>query len=150
MNLQANKVDTTPSAVSTNKVIANEYNQIAGSLMTLQNAAGITADANDNTQILQAVKTVVAPAEVTDLTSTSITLANAAANTVYKYGTLTSLTVSANDTSNLETLIYFTAGAGITVSLPNTLETIGDMNFGAGNKYVISILNNVAVLGVIE
>ena len=150
MNLQANKVDTIPSAVSVNKVIANEYNQIAGSLMALQNAAGITADANDNTQILQAVKTVVAPAEVTDLTSTSITLANAAANTVYKYGTLTSLTITANDTSNLETVIYFTAGTGITVNLPNTLETIGTPSFGAGNKYILSILNNILVAGVIE
>lgn len=150
MNLQANKVDTIPSAVNTNKVIANEYNQIAGSLMTLQNAAGITADANDNTQILQAVKTVVAPAEVTDLTSTSITLANAAANTVYKYGTLTSLTITANDTSNLEIVIYFTAGTGITVNLPNTLETIGTPSFGAGNKYVLSIQNNILVVGIIE
>lgn len=150
MNLQSNKVDTVPSTVSQNKVIANEYNQIAGSLMYLQNAAGITADANDNTQILQAVKTVVAPAEVTDLTSTSITLANAAANTVYKYGTLTSLTITANDTSNLETVIYFTAGTGITVNLPNTLETIGTPSFGAGNKYILSIQNNILVAGIIE
>lgn len=150
MNLQSNKIDTVPSTVSQNKVIANEYNQIAGTLMATQNAAGLTPDASDNTQLTQAIKILAAPTEVSDLVNTSITLSNAAANTVYKYGTLTSLTVSANDTSNLETLIYFTAGTGITVSLPNTLETIGDMSFGAGNKYVISILNNIAVAGVIE
>lgn len=150
MNLDANKQDAIPSAISATKVVAAEYNQIAGSLMSLVNGAGLIPDASDNDQILNAVKTLAAPAEITDLTSTSITLANAAANTVYKYGTLTSLTITANDTSNLETLIYFTAGTGITVSLPNTLKTIGDINFGAGNDYVISILNNIAVIGIID
>lgn len=150
MNLDANKQDAIPKAISQTTVVAVEYNQIAGSLMSLVNGAGLTPDASDNDQILNAVKTLAAPTEITDLASTSITLANAAANTVYKYGTLTSLTITANDTSNLETLIYFTAGTGITVSLPNTLKTIGDINFSAGNEYVISILNNIAVIGIIE
>lgn len=100
--------------------------------------------------VLEQVDALIEPAEVTDLASTSITLANAAANTVYKYGTLTSLTITANDTSNLETLIYFTAGNSITVSLPQTLKTIGDISFDANTAYVLSIQNNIAVLGTIN
>lgn len=121
-------------------------------------AADVSFDNTDTTHItadnvqdaLEQVDALIAPAEVTDLTSTSITLANAAANTVYKYGTLTSLTVTANDTSNLETLIYFTAGNSITVSLPQTLKTIGDITFDANTAYVLSIQNNIAVLGTIN
>ena len=95
MNLDANKQDAIPKAISQTTVVAVEYNQIAGSLMSLVNGAGLTPDASDNDQILNAVKTLAAPTEITDLASTSITLANAAANTVYKYGTLTSLTITA-------------------------------------------------------
>ena len=89
------------------------------------------------------------PKEVIDLESTTITLDKAEANTVYKYGTLTSLTVSANDTSNLETIIYFTAGATITASFPNTLQWINDnpLEPEINTNYVVSIINNIAAWG---
>ena len=88
---------------------------------------------------------------VTDTTSTTITLANANANTDYHYGTLTSLTVTANDTSDLETTIYFTAGNSITVSLPATLEYIGEApTFEINKSYAISILNNIFISGEVE
>jgi len=87
---------------------------------------------------------------VTDTSSTSITLANANANTDYHYGTLTSLTVAANDTSDLETTIYFTAGNTIAVSLPATLEYIGSApSFEPNTSYAISIANNILVSGVV-
>lgn len=85
---------------------------------------------------------------VTDTTSTSITLSNAVAGTDYHYGTLTSLTITANDTSDQEITIYFTAGNTISVSFPNTLEYIGSAPaFEANKKYAISILNNICVTG---
>lgn len=89
------------------------------------------------------------PTVVEDLTSTSITLAKAEKNTIYKYGTLTNLTVSANDTSDEETLIYFTAGNTITVSFPNTLNWVNDdeLTPEANTNYVISIVNNIAAYG---
>ena len=87
---------------------------------------------------------------VTDTTSTSITLANAVSGTDYHYGTITSLTITANDTSDQEITIYFTAGATILVSLPNTLEYIGSAPvFEANKKYAISILNNICVAGAV-
>lgn len=90
------------------------------------------------------------PAEVTDLVSTTITLPQAEANTVYRYGTLTSLTISSNETSDLETTIYFTAGSTITVNLPQTLKTIGNIDFYSNTSYVLSIQNNILVVGEIN
>ena len=88
--------------------------------------------------------------KVTDTTSTTITLANANAGTDYHYGTLTSLTITANDTSDLETTIYFTSGNTITVSLPASLDYIGSAPvFEPNTTYAISILNNILVAGAV-
>ena len=102
---------------------------------------GLITDANGD---------IVERANVTDLSSTSITLANANAGTDYHYGTLTSLTITANDTSDEEITIYFTAGNTITVSLPASLDYIGSAPvFDANTTYAISILNNILVAGVV-
>ena len=87
------------------------------------------------------------PKVVEDLTSTSITLNKAKANTIYKYGTLTSLTVSDNETSDEEIVIYFTSGNSITTSFPNTLNWVNDNELTpeTNTNYVISIVNNIAV-----
>ena len=93
---------------------------------------------------------VISRNTVTDTTSTSITLDNAVAGTDYHYGTLTSLTVTANDTSDNEITIYFTAGSTITVTLPNTLQYIGSAPvFEANTTYAISILNNICIAGAV-
>ena len=95
------------------------------------------------------VETSMTPRQsVVDTTSTTITLANAVAGTDYHYGILTSLTVTANDTSDNEITIYFTAGSTIFVTLPNTLQYIGSAPvFEPNTTYAISILNNVCVAG---
>lgn len=89
------------------------------------------------------------PTIVEDTTSTSITLAEAKANTIYKYGTLSSLTITENETSDEEILIYFTSGATCTVSFPNTLQWVNEdiLDPDANTKYVISIINNIAAYG---
>lgn len=72
-----------------------------------------------------------------------------AGNTIYKFGTaLTSLTISSVETSDYESIIYFTTGAGtISLSAPNTLR------WGGGNEqpqlepntvYCIAIRNGLA------
>ena len=99
---------------------------------------------------LEQVDGLIAPQVITDTTSTTITLAEAKANTIYQYGTLTSLTITANETSYAETLIYFTAGNTINVSLPNTLKTIGDISFDANTQYVMSIVNNILIVGIVN
>lgn len=92
---------------------------------------------------------VVRRKTVTDTASTSQTVASVDANTDYHFGTLTTLTITAVVTSDYESNIYFTAGASITVNLPASLKIIGQATFEANKEYVISILNNIAVVGVI-
>ena len=70
-------------------------------------------------------------------------------NTIYKFGTaLASLTISSVETSDYESIIYFTTGAGtIQFTAPNTLR------WGGGNEqpqlepntvYCIAIRNGLA------
>lgn len=58
MDLTYNKVDQTALPVSNTRVSANEYNQIAGSLMSIISASGLTPDSADNTQLLNALKVI--------------------------------------------------------------------------------------------
>lgn len=85
---------------------------------------------------------------VTDTSSTSITLANADANTVYHYGTLDSLTITAADTSDLETVIWFTPSANLTgITIPETLQPLNEFNPVTGKLSCLSILNGTIVYG---
>lgn len=85
---------------------------------------------------------------ITDLVSTTITLENANANTDYQYGELTALEITANDTSYLETNIWFTAGTGLnSVTIPETLIPMNDFAPIEGNKCCICIMNNTVLFG---
>ena len=86
------------------------------------------------------------PTIVTDGDNTGLAVEG---NTIYKFGTaLTSLTISSVETSDYESIIYFTTGAGtISLSAPNTLR------WGGGNEqptlepntvYCIAIRNGLA------
>ena len=92
------------------------------------------------------------PKVVEDSTSTTATIAKAEANTTYKYGTLTSLTVTEVENSPLPiTVIFTTATSSPTINLPATLESINLADgFEAEKKYVLAIENNIAVIGSIE
>lgn len=89
------------------------------------------------------------PTIVEDLTSTSITLNKAKANYIYKYRILTSLTISDNEISDEETVIYFKSDSTIVTSFPDTLKWLNDNEFlpEANTNYVISIVNNIAAWG---
>lgn len=85
---------------------------------------------------------------ITDLVSTTVTLANANANTDYQYGELTALEITANDTSYLETNIWFTAGTGLnSVTIPATLIPMNDFAPIEGNKCCICIMNDTVLFG---
>lgn len=56
MDLNYDKVDQTVLPISNTRVVASEYNQIAGSLMSIISASGLTPDSADNTQLLNALK----------------------------------------------------------------------------------------------
>ena len=46
-----------------------------------------------------------------------------------------------------EANIYFTTGNSITVDIPNTIKTVGVIEFSPNTSYVISIVNNIMVVG---
>ena len=97
------------------------------------------------------------PEVITSSTST-YTIDNLTFNKSYKLGELTSLTISAITTFDIESVIYFTSGTTPTdISIPDTLVNIGDVptlttvssvstgTCEASKSYIISILNNIAV-----
>lgn len=89
---------------------------------------------------------------VADTSSTSATITSVAGNTRYTFSeALTALTLTAVVDSNLESEIQFTTDAGgCTLTVPNTLKWIGSNTISASKEYIISIKNNIAVLGEIS
>lgn len=61
MDLDYNKVDAEVLPESNTRVSAAEYNQLAGSCMEIINASGLTPDAGDNEQLLNALKAIFGP-----------------------------------------------------------------------------------------
>lgn len=85
------------------------------------------------------------PHTVTDLSSTSITLANAADNTIYECGELTSLTVTAIANPG-EFSITFTSGSTATVlTVPNTMIMPDGFAVEASTRYEINVKNGYAL-----
>lgn len=76
-------------------------------------------------------------------------IGNVAANTVYTCdASLTYLNITAVETSDLESQVWFVAGATApTVVLPSNVPVIGLTTFKASKGYVISFQNGVAVVG---
>ena len=73
-------------------------------------------------------------------------------NTVYSRGVLSSLTLSAIEISDQESLIYFTTytGSNFSLSLPTGTKYIGVLTFSPSTQYVISILNGIVVMGEVS
>ena len=86
-----------------------------------------------------------APTIVTDGDASNLAVAG---NTIYKFATaLTSLTISSVETSDYESIIYFTTGNGtIQLSVPNTLRWGGGEapTLEANTVYCIAIRNGLA------
>lgn len=96
--------------------------------------------------------------EVITNSASTYTIDNLTFNKSYKLGEITSLTISAVSTFDIESVIYFTSGTTPTdISIPDTLINIGEAptlttasnvstgTCDANKSYIISILNNIAV-----
>ena len=96
--------------------------------------------------------------EVITSSASTYTIASLTANKSYKLGELTSLTITATTTFDIESTIYFTSGStGTSVSLPDSITNLGDApeftttsNVSTGTceaskSYIISVLNNIAI-----
>lgn len=64
MDLQPNKIDGIFLPITNNRISASEWNQLVGSCMAFITEAGLTPDASDNEQFLNAFKTIAAGLEL--------------------------------------------------------------------------------------
>lgn len=64
MNLQPNKQDAIVLPITNTRISASEWNQLVGSCMAFITAAGLTPDAADNEQFLNAFKIIAANLEL--------------------------------------------------------------------------------------
>ena len=86
------------------------------------------------------------PTTVTDLSSTNITLASAADNTIYEYGELSALTVTAFDATG-DFIIRFTSGATFTTTnFPATMKFPEAFAPEANMRYEINVSNGYALV----
>lgn len=118
----------------------------------------ININSNTSTTIDTAINSKQSnPTITTDTSSSSITISELGYNTVYQFGTIDSLTISAlpSDYSSdnkryEESVIYFTSGSsGTTISLPTGLTWINQEapTIEGSTKYVISICNGAVISG---
>ncbi len=109
----------------------------------------ITGTLSDQTDLQNALNSKADKrVTVADTSSTSATIANVEGGKDYTFtNALNALSITAITSSFVEANIYFTADTGIAVTLPANTPTIGDFTFTAGNSYVISICNGIAVRG---
>lgn len=64
MDLQPNKTDGNYLPITNTRISASEWNQLVGSCMAFITEAGLTPDASDNEQFLNAFKTIAAGLEI--------------------------------------------------------------------------------------
>lgn len=64
MDLQPNKIDGMYLPITNTRISASEWNQLVGSCMAFITEAGLTPDAEDNEQFLNAFKTIAAGLEI--------------------------------------------------------------------------------------
>ena len=115
------------------------------------------ATTDDQITCKKYVDNAVAPSVTTSSTST-YTISSLSGNKVYKLGEITSLTISAVTTFDRESVIYFESGSTATdITIPTSLDNIGDVptlttsgdtdtgTCATNKKYIISVLNNIAV-----
>ena len=141
----------TPYALST-EIPANtsELNNDSGFITnTVDNLINYTQSSNLATiattgsyNDLQDKPATLVKEKVIDSSSTDITLENAIENTVYHYGTLNSLTITAADTSDYETVIWFTPSETLsTIIVPDTLQAFNTFTAASGKLTKITIVN---------
>ena len=91
---------------------------------------------------------VLQPNIITDTESTSIELNKILANTIYQYGTLSSLSITTFDTSYQDSYIYFKTsenGFNFSFSTANWI-TLYEPSFKLNTDYIIHLKNGVCVL----
>lgn len=136
------------SSVLDDLIQAELQGQSQGSEVTA--AAVVTAigqmTPSQKSQVLTALGVDPASTKVTDLESTSITLALAADNTIYEYGELSALTVTSIE-NPADFIIRFTSGAtATTTNFPASMVFPEVFAAEANTRYEINCSNGYALV----
>lgn len=134
MDLQPNKIDGIIKPITNTRISASEWNQLVGSCMEFITAAGMTPDANDNEQFLNAFKAIAASLELvganTNLSNVTNTGTSTGAGWAMPSSVYDDLTIGAHGTTYTAPANgYFYcqgyAGSGAYVSLFNQTKNFG-------------------------
>ena len=142
------------SAVTMRNVNANVGAQITFAVATMTRETEFpvsqSANANENGSVGQVVDLANTPDEVTS-EDASITLADVAGNTIYRYGELTALTLTTITASQQASFIYFTSGTtATTLNIPNNTPHIGDLTINASTSYIIGVFDGIIAVKEVE
>ena len=86
------------------------------------------------------------PTTVTDLSSTSITLASAADNTEYNYGELSALTISSIPASGWFSVVFDSGSTPTVLTVPNTMIMPDSFAVEANTRYEINCKDGYALV----
>ena len=78
---------------------------------------------------------------------TNVVIEDTEPSTAYVYNTLSSLTINNVTKSTAECTIEFTAAETFIFEVPASLQTVGEMSFVGGKKYILAIYNNIMAIG---
>ena len=152
LETEINTLETNLTSKINTKANTSDLNTLETDLTNQINSKANTSDLTAlETSLTNQINTKVNNQSLQDLSSqTEVTIASLTSNTYYKLGTsVTSLTITALDSKKCmpESVVTFTAGDNITVNIPEDIQVVGEYSFEAGKSYVLSIWNNIMVVG---
>ena len=122
------------------------YSEVFSAVLPWSDADNGQSPVVDGSGHYNLVKLEAASTVVTDLSSTSITLASAAANTIYEYGELSALTVTAA-TATGDFIIRFTSGStATTTNFPASMVFPEAFAAEVSTRYEINVSNGYALV----
>lgn len=130
MDLQPNKIDGIYLPITDTRISASEWNQLVGSCMAFITEAGLTPDAEDNEQFLNAFKTIAAGLEIV---GANTNLSNLTATGEARFTTKANTDLS-NLTSGLSNTICTTA-ATTTSTASSTTPAVVVENYVNGTSW---------------
>lgn len=99
---------------------------------------------SDDILLSEEVKIPILQSEVIDSSTAAIVIAKVKNNTVYKYGIIDSLAITAVEVSNRKSIIYFSTSASFTAFTPPASQAfIGSSSVVGSKNYKIEIENGI-------
>lgn len=145
MNLQPNKQDAIVLPITNTRISASEWNQLVASCMAFITAAGLTPDAADNEQFLNAFKIVAANLE---LIGANTNLSNLTATGEAKFNAKVDL--DAANLSDAGKSLISGLGMPSTVYDTLTLGSSGDEYTASANGYFNIYIYPVTATGYVK